>query len=119
MDAGALQAGVPEGVDQRTYRALLERPIIAIPIPSTTTGLNLLGRPCILCGWAIREDAGAVAKFELVSGQTDNDAVIASQTLLANTNAVAGLSPDGPYCPAGLRLKRDSGTLKGAVWVKV
>jgi hypothetical protein len=119
VDSGAPQAGVPEGRDQQTYQTLRERPTIPIPIPQITASLSLLGRPCILCGWAIREDAGAVAKFELLAGTDDTATPVVSQSLVANASSEGSPGADGPYCAAGLRIKRDSGTLKGAVWVKV
>lgn len=119
VNAPGPQSGVPAGTDQITYATLRTRPTITIPLPQVVASIQLVGRPCILVGFSIREDAGAVAKGELVGGTDDNAQTIASLTFAANGSAIAEPGAEGPYCAAGLRFRRESGTFKGAVWVKV
>lgn len=113
------QSGVPVGTDQLTYATLRDRPTISIPIPSTTADLILVGRPCILCGWSIRENAGAAAGFDFHAGPDNTGLQVGSQALASGGNSLVGPGVDGPYCPGGLRIQVTSGTVKGAVWVKV
>lgn len=93
--------------------------MVPIPIPSTTGDLVLSGRPVILCGWAIRENAGAAAGFDLHAGSDNTGLQVASQALASGGDSIAGPNDEGPYCAGGLRLQVTAGTVKGAVWVKI
>lgn len=115
--AAALALGRAAGQD--VWEALRERPMVPIPVPTTAASVLVVQGPAILCGWAIREQAGAAAVWAIFDGQDANGYLAAAISLAANAQDRVGPNGEGPLCRTGIFLVRVSGTIQGAVWVKI
>lgn len=109
----------PSSSADSVYGYLLTRPTIALPVLTLAATKQLLTMPCIVAGWAIIEQAGAAAVWDLYDGDDNTGQLVGSLGFAAGGMSVVGPGPDGPYCKIGLTLARISGTLRGAIWVKI
>lgn len=102
-----------------TWAFYKARPTIIIPIPTLGASGLILSRPGILCGLALRETAGAAAVFDLVDGLDNLADTGMPISLAANGQMQLNVGADGPFFVRGFYLNRTSGSIKGALWVKV
>ena len=109
----------PSTSQDSTYLYLLGRPTVPIPIVTLAATKQLLTMPCILAGWSIIEQAGAAAVWDIFDGDDNTGQLVGALGFAAGGASVVGPGPDGPYCKIGLTLARVSGTIRGAIWVKI
>lgn len=101
------------------FKYLLTRPTISIPIVTLAATKLLYSGPCILAGWSIIEQAGAATVWDIFDGDDSTGQLVGALGLAGGGASVVGPGPDGPYCKIGLTLARISGTIRGAIWVKI
>lgn len=99
---------------------LAERPIVPIPIPTTSADLTLVTLPVLLVGWSLRETTGSgAAVAEFIAGQSTTNEVAGEQALASGGTGSQFLGDEGLLCEAGLLVHRVSGTFTGCVWVRI
>lgn len=101
------------------YEYLILRPTISVPIVTLAASKLLSSNPCILAGWSIIEQAGAAAVWDIFDGGDATGQLVGALGFAAGGASVVGPGPDGPYCKVGLFLSRVSGTIRGAIWLKI
>lgn len=100
---------------------ILQHRRLAIPVAIATTAASgiVYGRPCYLHGLTLREATGvAVADVDLNNGSDAGSAPAATITLAANESIREAYSPHGIWCPNGLFLRVNAGSVRGSVWVE-
>lgn len=99
---------------------LLQRPIIPVPIPTTTTDKAVTTRPCLLCGWSLRETTGAaVASVEFEAAQSTGGPACGEQQMASAGTGSQSINSEGVLCEGGLFLHVVSGSVTGCAWVRV
>jgi len=100
--------------------ALMERPVLPIPIATTTTDTTLTSKPCLLCGWSLRETTGSAAATCEFDGSRDPAGPTTGEILLAaGTSSSFSLMDEGVLCESGLLLHVISGSVKGVAYARV
>jgi hypothetical protein len=99
---------------------LLDRPILPIPIPTTTADKGLVTRPCLLIGWSLRETTGAgTASVEFEGSQSTAGPIVGEQVLASGGSGNQHIANEGVLCEGGLLLHVVSGSVTGVVWARV
>ena len=92
--------------DQALWNALIARPTIVIPIPSTAASRLLVGGTCILAALALRENAATVGPPTFVTGSATGAAAAITASLPAPgagiTNWITGFQVTGSGATAAL-----------------
>jgi len=109
----------PSSSKDDLYEYLRGQATISLPVVTIAATKQLLTIPCIVAGWSIIEQAGAAAVWDLFDGDDNTGQLVGSLGFAAGAMSVVGPGPDGPYCRIGLTLARVSGTIRGAIWVKI
>lgn len=104
--------------DDSVYRALMEKPTLLIPIPTTAAAVQAIQGGCILAGIAIRETAGAAAQFELFDGNSAGGVEALPVFLAANGVYQLQMGRDGPLFRSGIFINVTAGSIRGCLWVK-
>lgn len=105
----------------RTLRdQLLERPVLPIPIPTTTADKALCNRVCLFCGWSLRETTGAAtATVEFEASASTTGPQVGEQQLASGGTGSQFLGTEGVLCEAGLLLHVISGSVTGVAYARV
>lgn len=116
------QYGGPSGpptVDDPVWRELASHPSICIPLVTLAASKSLYSGPCIIAGWSIVEPAGAAAVWDIFDGNDATGQLAGALNFAANGSSVVGPGVNGAYCKVGLFLSRVSGSIRGAIWLKI
>lgn len=98
---------------------LLERPVLPVPIPTTTTDKALITRPCLLVGWSLRETTGAaVASAEFDAAPSSGGPTVGEQSLASAGSGSQHLCNEGVLCEGGVFLHVVSGSVTGVVYAR-
>lgn len=93
-------------------------PVVALAFGPQAVSSNLVGRTCVLMGWAAVETTGAaVAAFDLLDGADDGGSLIRPVALAAGASTADTFSSWGIVVQRGLRLRSVAGSVRGAVYV--
>jgi hypothetical protein len=99
---------------------LLERPIRAIDIPTSTADRELVQRVCLLVGWSLRETTGsATATAEFFAAQGTAGPRVGEQQMASGASGSLAIANEGVLCEAGVNLHVVSGSVAGCIWVRV
>lgn len=99
---------------------LAARPVVPISIPTITADTNLTSRPCLLCGWSLRETTGAAtAAGEFKAGNDNTNPNVGEQALASAGTGSLALMDEGVLCEGGLRIHVVSGSLAGVAYVRI
>lgn len=93
-------------------------PIVALPLPTTAVSVQLVGRDCVLFGFALAETSGVnPAVIDFIDGGDDSGAELVPVNLDARGSTRELPQGYGLAVQSGLRLKVTSGSVRGAVYV--
>lgn len=109
----------PLGEQEEEGLWLMNRPSRSIAIPSIAASRLLISGFGILTGLTVRENAGAVAVWDILDGVDSGGEELFPVGLAAGAVTLMNMGKDGPMFRRGLFLYRTSGTIIGAVWVKL
>ena len=99
---------------------MMWRPAQAVAFPATTGSVVSLGGPCLVMGWGFLETTGAAgAVLEIYDGQDTTGELVVPISLLASESVRDWNAGDGIYCSRGVFVRVVSGTVRGAVWVRL
>ena len=77
------------------------------------------GREVRLCGWSVRETAGAAAKWRLWDSTTVGQGqIVGNGYLAANLSDTQWLGDKGVLCVGGLTVDVLAGAMEFVVWVR-
>lgn len=95
-----------------------ESPVTALAFGPTGASLSLVGQEAILMGVSLIETTGAaVAAVDLVDGADDNAPVLLPVALAAGGSFLATFSAWGIWVQRGVRVKVNSGSVRGVAYV--
>src|SRR6266567_998076 len=79
--------------DQALWDALIGRPTIAIPIPTTAVSRQIWSGQCLLDGWILRETTGlSPALVEFLDGNDTSGVVVGELSILAPAAGAQGVT---------------------------
>lgn len=91
-----------------------------IPVPADGADHQLINTECKMIGWSLRETTGAAAAVaQLFSGGGTGGVQAAEIPFATGDGQPFGIPDGGLVCNGGLFLHMVSGTIRGAVWVRV
>lgn len=106
----------PTGVE--AVVASPRRPIIGIPTASPAVSGQVTAEAAEVCGWSLRETAGAAATVELWNGNGTGGERLFVLALAANGSSTTGPLEHGIDFGRGVYLEVVAGSVNGAVWVR-
>ena len=109
----------PPGSNDPLWLFLKDQPTVAVPIITLAASKLLYSGPCIVAGWSLIEAGGAAAIWDIFDGGDATGQEIGAINFASGGSSVVGPGPDGPYCKVGVFLSRTSGTIRGAIWLKL
>lgn len=109
----------PAAPSQREWSELSERPIIAIPVNIANGGQVVVEGAGILIGWAFRETAAQVTPVDFYDGRGTGGNGLGSTSLAASGANAQSVGVAGAMFKGGLFIQAGTGTIKGAVWVRI
>ena len=99
---------------------LFSGPVRSIPIAATGANMPIVKRKAELVGWSFVETTGAAsAAVDIIDGGDANGAPIATITLNASESVRDTIGSPGILAKSGVFLKVVSGSVRGAVWLRL
>lgn len=89
---------------------------VSVTFPPGSASGQLETRSGRLLGFAVRETAGAAARFRLRNGGDANGQILVPVALLANESSRDWYGPQGLECSRGLFLEALAGAFEGVAW---
>lgn len=95
-----------------------DSPVIAVPFPTTTVSVPIVGRGCAWMGFAVVETGGvAAASFDILDGADDRGQLLCPVTLTPGQSRLETLSSWGLAANTGLWIKMISGSIRGDIFL--
>lgn len=95
-------------------------PVRSVPVPATSTSRNIIKTAGALIGWSLRETTGsAAASVDIYDGNTNEGTKVASMAMASGGDDHIYMGPFGIPVRTGLYLDVVSGSVAGAVWVRI
>lgn len=112
-------AAPPVGVTELVLSGWHE-PVTPISLGAITAGALATARAVKLLGWAVRETTGvAAAALSIYTGAGDSGELVVPINLAASESSRDWLGDPGIYCPKGLYVAIEAGSVTVVVWVRI
>jgi hypothetical protein len=106
--------------DAPITEVVINGPVRSVPVPVTATSINVLKTSTDLCGFSFYETTGsASAHLNLYDGLDNTGTFVAAITLSANESIRDWFGFFGVRIRVGLYADVVSGSVGGAVWVRL